>query len=109
MDLDDDEMIAVREKRDLNKMIEECEKAEHAVTFYGSDKKIAEEALKCYRTIQKDKKIIKDALNCYKAVQEQIAILRKQVDLCVEPHYWVKEKYHLEKLEKLLKGEATGL
>lgn len=92
MDLDDEEMIAVREKRDLNKMIDECEKAEHAVTFYGKDRKIAEEALKCYR-----------------AIQEQIAILRKQVDLSIEPHYWVKEKYHLEKLEKLLKGEATGL
>lgn len=92
MELDDDEMIAMREKRDLNKMIDECEKAEHAVTFYGKDRKIAEEALKCYR-----------------AAKEQITILRKQVDLCVEPHYWVKEKYHLEKLEKLLKGEATGL
>lgn len=92
MDLDDEEMIAMREKRDLNNMIDECEKAEHAVTFYGSDRKIAEEALKCYR-----------------AAKEQMKILKKQVDLCVEPHYWVKEKYHLEKLEKLLKGEATGL
>lgn len=92
MELDDDEMIAMREKRDLNKMIEECEKAEHAVTFYGSDKKIAEEALKCY-----------------KAVQEQIQIFKVKVDVSIEPHYWVKEKYHLEKLEKLLKGEVTGL
>ena len=52
MDLDDDEMIAMREKRDLNKMITECEESSHAVTFYGSDKQIVEKALRFYKNAQ---------------------------------------------------------
>lgn len=62
MDLDDDEMIAMREKRDLNKMITECEESSHAVTFYGSDKQIVEKALRFYKKAQEKIKWFDDTI-----------------------------------------------
>lgn len=93
MELDDEELIVLKEKKELKKLIEACDKCSWRVTFYG-----------------KDREIVKNALLCYEAIGKQIEEVEKNLDLSgAEPEYWEKENYHLGKIKKLYKGEVEGL
>lgn len=74
------------QKRDLKKVITECEENTWGVTFYGSDKELVEKALKSYR-----------------ALNEQIEILENTVEQSE------KEKYHLKNLKNIKEGVASEL
>lgn len=53
MDLTDEEMIAMREKKEVKKLIEACDKCSWRVTFYGKDREIVRDALVFYEAHKK--------------------------------------------------------
>lgn len=90
MDLDFQEYIANREQSDTNGLIKKCNTKRGYAIFFGKDL---------------DK--IKNALILSENIDKQIDIMKKNVDIQVEPHYWQNEQYHLECLEKALSSDNT--
>lgn len=93
-EMEEDELKATREyynkKREgktITKLYDGLERSEYVYNIYGDDRKLVRKTLKLYQNIKKE-----------------IEIYETNTDMLTEPQYWVKEKYHLQRLKNLMEG-----